>query len=59
MNNYFLITSDLNTALLLAKNVFQKVSDSNGIHIFLNSNKIQFSNEIDKSKVRYSDVLTF
>lgn len=59
MNNYFLITSDLNTALLLAKNGFQKVSDSNGIYIFLNSNKIQFSNEIDKSKVRYSDVLTF
>lgn len=51
-------TTDTTTSENLKKLGFQVVSESNGIYIFLNTDKLQFSN-IDKSKIQYSNILTF
>ena len=50
---------DSNTANALKKLGFQMVNESNGVYVYLNSDKIQFSNDIDKSKIQYSNILTF
>lgn len=55
----FIRTTDKPTALLLEKLGFQKVNDSNQIYTFLNTAKLQFSNDIDINKIQYSNVLTF
>ncbi|WP_368249422.1 hypothetical protein [Fusicatenibacter saccharivorans] len=58
MKEKFLKTTDATTSESLKKLGFQVVSESNGIYIFLNTDKLQFSN-IDKSKIQYSNILTF
>ena len=55
----FIRTTDKPTALLLEKLGFQKVDNSNQIYTFLNTAKLQFSNDIDKKKIQYSNILTF
>ena len=38
---------------------FQKVDNTNGIYTFLNTGKIQFSdNDIDRKKIQYSNMLS-
>lgn len=59
MKTKFIKTMDSRTATILKKIGFQMVSESNGIYIFMNSDKIQFSNDIDKTKIQYSNILTF
>lgn len=59
MKNNFIKTMDSNTANALKKLGFQMVNESNGVYVYLNSDKIQFSNDIDKSKIQYSNILTF
>ena len=59
MKTKFIKTMDSRTATILNKIGFQMVSESNGIYIFMNSDKIQFSNDIDKTKIQYSNILTF
>ena len=59
MKTKFIKTMDSRTATILKKIGFQLVNESNGIFIFMNSDKIQFSNDIDKSKIQYSNILTF
>lgn len=59
MKNNFIKTMDSSTADILNKLGFQMVDKSNGIYVYLNSDKIQFSNDIDKSKIQYSNILTF
>lgn len=59
MKPNFIRTTDTPTSLLLSKLGFEKVSESNGIYIFLNSTKLQFSNDIDKKKIQYTNMLTF
>ena len=59
MKANFIKTMDSRTANVLKKIGFQLVNESNGIFIFMNSDKIQFSNDIDKSKIQYSNILTF
>lgn len=58
MKEKFLKTTDTTTSENLKKFGFQVVSELNGIYIFLNTDKLQFSN-IDKSKIQYSNILTF
>lgn len=55
----FIKTTDYATSLLLFKLGCVKVSESSGVYIFLNSEKVRFSNDIDKSKIQYSNILTF
>ena len=50
MKQNFITTKDAPTATLLLKQGYQKVQDSNGIYVFLNTDKIRFSNEIDITK---------
>lgn len=59
MKANFIKTMDSRTANVLKKIGFQLVNESNGIFIFMNSDKIQFSNDIDKTKIQYSNILTF
>ena len=58
MPNYnFIKVFDQNTADKLIKLGFQLIDSSNNIYTFLNTEKIQFSSEIDSSKVKYSNIL--
>ena len=59
MKQNFITTKDTPTATLLLKQGYQKVQDSNGIYVFLNTDKLRFSNEIDITKLKYTNMLTF
>ena len=59
MKQNFIKTSDFETASKLLSLGFQKIDEQNGIYTFLNTVKIQFSdNDIDKKKIQYSNMLS-
>lgn len=57
MKQNFIKTSDESTAEILKNLNYQQVDFSNGIYTFLNTDKMNFSEEIDKSKIQYSNML--
>ena len=57
MKQNFIKTSDKSTADILLKLGFQQVDFSSSIYTFLNTEKMQFSDDIDKSKIQYSNNL--
>lgn len=57
MKQNFIKTSDESTAETLKKLNYQQVDFSNGIYTFLNTDKMNFSEEIDKTKIQYSNML--
>ena len=57
MGKKFIKVSDVETANLLTKLGFQLIDKTSGIYTFLNNTTPKFSNDIDKSKVQYSNVL--
>ena len=57
MKENFIKTQDLSTSIILSKLGFQKVDEQNGIYTFLNTDKIHFSNEVDRSKIQYTNML--
>lgn len=57
MKQNFIKTSDESTVETLKKLNYQQVDFSNGIYTFLNSDKTNFSEDIDKSKIQYSNML--
>ena len=59
MKQNFIKTSDKPTADILINLGFQQVDFSSGIYTFLNTDKMQFSDDIDidKSKIQYSNNL--
>lgn len=59
MKQKFVTTKDIPTATLLSKQGYQQVQNSNGIYVFLNTEKLRFSNDIDITKIQYSNMLTF
>lgn len=59
MKQKFITTKDILTATLLSQQGYQQVQNSNGIYVFLNTDKFQFSNDIDITKIQYSNMLTF
>lgn len=59
MKQKFIITQDIPTATLLSNKGYQQVQNNNGIYVFLNTDKMQFSNDIDMKKIQYSNMLTF
>ena len=59
MKQKFIITQDIPTATLLSQLGYQQVQNSNGIYVFLNTDKFRFSNDIDITKIQYSNMLTF
>ena len=59
MKQNFIKTTDSETSKKLSALGFQKVDNTNGIYTFLNTSKIQFSdNDIDKKKIQYSNMLS-
>ena len=56
MKQNFIRTTDKDTSEILLKEGFQKVSDSNGVYIFLNKDKIKFSENIDKRKISFTNI---
>lgn len=59
MNEKFITTQDIPTATLLSNKGYQQVQNNNGIYVFLNTDKMQFSNDIDMKKIQCSNMLTF
>ena len=59
MKQNFITTKDAPTATLLLKQGYQQVQNSNGIYVFLNTDTLRFSNDIDITKIQYSNMLTF
>ena len=59
MKQKFITTQDTPTATLLSKQGYQQVQNSNGIYVFLNTDTLRFSNDIDITKIQYSNMLTF
>ena len=57
MKQNFIKTADESTAETLKELNYQQVDFSNGIYTFLNTDKMQFSDDIDKSKIQYSNNL--
>lgn len=57
MKENFIKTQDLSTSIILSKLGFQKVDEQNGVYTFLNTDKIHFSNEVDRSKIQYTNML--
>ena len=57
MKQNFIKTSDESTAETLKELNYQQVDFSNGIYTFLNTDKMNFSEDIDKSKIQYSNML--
>ena len=56
MKQNFIKTADKSTAETLKNLNYQQVDFSNGIYTFLNTDKINFSENIDKSKIQYSNM---
>ena len=59
MKQKFIRTQDIHTATLLSQQGYQHVQSSNGIYVFFNTEKFRFSNDIDITKIQYSNMLTF
>ena len=57
MKQNFIKTSDESTAETLKNLNYQQVDFSNGIYTFLNTDKINFSENIAESKIQYSNML--
>jgi hypothetical protein len=57
MEQKFIKTNDASTIAALIKLGFQQVDNSDGYATFLNTDKLQFSDDIDKSKIHYSNML--
>lgn len=60
MNKRFLITSDITTKNTLLQLGFIEVPNSNiDIFVFVNDSKLSFANDIDVSKIKYSNKLFY
>lgn len=57
MKQNFIKTSDSEIASKMTNLGFQKIDEQNGIYTFLNTDKLMFSDDIDKSKIQYSNML--
>lgn len=59
-NKKFMITHDKSVSDKLKKLGFQEIPSQNvDIYTFVNDNKILFTNDIDMSKVKYSNKLFY
>ena len=59
MKQKFITTQDAPTATLVSQQGYQQLQNSNGIYVFLNTDTLRFSNDIDITKIQYSNMLTF
>lgn len=59
MKQKFITTQDTPTATLLSQQGYQQVQNSNDIYVFLNTDTLRFSENIDINKLKYTNMLTF
>lgn len=60
MKDKFMVTADSNTADILRKIGFKEIETGNkNNYTFLNDATLKFSECVDMSKIRYSNILTF
>ena len=57
MKQNFIRTTDAETAKSLIKLGFHKVSEYDGIHVFLNCSEMRFDNNVDETKIQYTNML--
>lgn len=57
MKKNFIKVSDLETMKALVKLGYQIVDIQNGVYTFLNDDKLCFSENLDMSKIQYSNML--
>lgn len=57
MKQNFVSTKDEDTRKLLIKLGFKEIQNSNGLYTFLNDSHLRFSEDIDMSKINYSNML--
>lgn len=57
MGSKFIKTLDKKTSEQLTKIGFQKISDNGGNDVFINNSTLKFSDEIDISKITYTNIL--
>lgn len=53
----FIRTSDSDTARQLENMGFQKIDEQNGFHVFLNNKTLTFSENENKLKIQYTNML--
>ena len=53
----FIIVNDKTLREKLILHGFIEIKNSSGIYTFLNTDKLMFSDDIDKSKIQYSNML--
>lgn len=56
-DNFFLQTSDEETAEILRKEGLEELEKNGKFFVFVNNKKIKFSNNVDKTKVLYTNKL--
>lgn len=59
MKQNFIQTQDALTATLLSQLGYQQVQNYHGIYVFLNTDTLRFSENIDINKLKYTNMLTF
>ena len=59
MKYNFIKTSDKETKEKLLKEGFKLVSQDGNVATFVNTDTLRFSNDIDITKIQYSNMLTF
>lgn len=57
MKKNFIKVSDIDTMSALVKLGYQIVDTQNGVYTFLNDDKLCFSDNLDLSKIKYSNML--
>lgn len=57
MDCKFIQALDESTSKKLTQLGFQKIQSSDGMRIFLNTDKLVFSEDVDKTKLRYTNML--
>lgn len=57
MENKFIKTFDKETAEKLQNLGFQKITSNSENDVFVNNNTLKFSDEIDISKIKYTNIL--
>ena len=57
MKYNFIKTKDTNIRDILKKIGFRLVDDKNGFYTFVNDNTLKFSEDVDTSKIHYTNIL--
>ncbi len=57
MKQNFIKSSDFDTIEMLRNLGFQQIDEQNGVVTFINDKNLKFSNEVNTSKLQYTNML--